>query len=235
MADFEIRDNDTSYSDYIVTDLDSGAEYDVSVTHYGAVDITPRSRKASVLPVLVLWIAVIIGMPIIFFTEKIWQYESAPIFFIIAWLVALVSFVFTVIPGAKDVKVSDKFKKVSGKLFSIFMYLILVFAAITYFTLGEENCDFLFIYVSPIMVYGVILYHVKDADLIVPLMEKLKIKKYSFVGVYIIQWLIICVIFYFAVMQLFGDVLGEFLAYVVCYMYVIWVDIKKLWLRKSLF
>lgn len=71
MADFEIRDNDTSYSDYIVTDLDSGAEYDVSVTHYGSVDVTPRSRKASVLPLLVLWIALSLACPSSFYRKNL--------------------------------------------------------------------------------------------------------------------------------------------------------------------
>lgn len=234
MADFEIRDNETSRSDFTVVNKDNGYEYDVSVTHYGYEVSRRSSGGGGGIPLALLWVASIIFMPIIFFTEKIYQYESAPVLYCIAYLVSLTVFLFTFFPGLKNKQLPIWLKKFISMAFPIFMYLILVFSAIIYFTLGNGNCDFLFIYICPIMVYGVILYHVRDFNLIPLMMEKLHVKKYSFIATYFLQWLAICVIFYYGIMMPFGDALGEFLIFILCYLYVILVDVKKFWLLKRL-
>lgn len=222
MPDFEVKDNDT------------GRTYNVNVTHYGSVDVHEKSDGGG-LPLGLLWIISLIGMPIIFFTEKIYQYESAPVLYIVSYLVSLVAFIFTFFPSIKEKKLPNWLKKLISMAFPIFMYTIFVFSGIIYFTLGDGNCDFIFIYIVPIMNYGLILYHVREAHLIYPMMCALKIKRYSFIGVYLLQWLAICVVFYFGIMTPFSDILGEFQVFIVCYMYIILVDVKKYWLRKRMY
>lgn len=232
MKEFEVQER--SDNDYTVTDKDSGDVYNVHLSHYGSPEINRVSSGGggSLLGLFaILWIASIIGMPIIFFTEKIYLYESAPVLYIIAYLCSLVSFIFTAFPEVKKYK-NEKLKKYSLMFIYIFNYILLVFSALVYFTQSKENSIFIFIYIMPLVGYLTIIYHIKDSHLIYPMMKTLKIKRYSFTGVYLVQWLIIAVIFYFLIMEPFGKVLGDFLMFIICYMYMILVDVKKLWLRK---
>ena len=222
MPDFEVKNTDT------------GQTYKATVNENGSIDVRETSSGGGGgLPLGLLWIAAIIGMPIIFFTEKIYQYEQAPVLYIVSYLVCLIAFLFTFFPGLKEKKLPTWLKKGISMAFPIFMYTIFVFSGIMYYTLGDGNCDFIFIYIAPIMTYGLILYHVRDAHLIYPMMYALKIKRYSFIGTYFLQWLAICVVFYFGIMMPFGNILGEFQLFIVCYMYIILVDVKRYLLRKG--
>ena len=103
MKEFEVQER--SDNDYTVTDKDSGDVYNVHLSHYGSPEINRVSSGGggSLLGLFaILWIASIIGMPIIFFTEKIYLYESAPVLYIIAYLCSLVSFILTAFPEVKN-------------------------------------------------------------------------------------------------------------------------------------
>lgn len=233
MKDYDVKDHGNN--DYTVTDKDSGDVYNVHLSHYGSPEVSRASSGGGGgLPGLfvLLWVASIIGMPIIFFTEKIYMYESAPVLYIIAYLCSLISFIFIFFPEVKKYK-NEKLKKYGLLFMYIFNYILLAFSTLVYFTQSKENSTFIFIYIMPLVAYLTIIYHVKDFHLIYPMMKKLKIERYSFLGVYVVQWLIIIVIFYFLIMEPFGKVLGDFLMFIICYMYMIFVDIKKLWIRKS--
>ena len=236
MKEYNVRE--TGDNDFRVTDKDTGTEYDVHLNHYGNHTVSKVDSAGGGglgLLIILVWIAWIFVMPVVFFTEKIYVMDSAPIFFVVTYLVVLGSFIFTFFPDVKKKKF-ERLKKYGFKCIYIINYLLLITSAIIYFTLGEGNSTFVFVYFMPIVSFILIGYHVKDFHLIPVMMERLKIKRYSFLLVYFLQWLIICAIFLYGILEPFGDFIGEFAAFIICYMYMIYVDIKKFILcRKAIF
>ena len=226
--------NDHGKNDYTVTNNSSGRSYDVHVNNDGSYNVSERSGGGG-LPILIFLPILVVAMPIIFFTQRLWEYGAAPVPFIASYIVCVIAFIFIFFPSVKEKSVSPKAKIWLSRSFSIILYLLFIFSAIIYFTLDKKDSQFLYVYIMPIVSYGLILYHVKDFHLIPPMMKALKIKRWSFIVVYLLQWLLLCVLFYFGIMETLGEILGDFLAYIICYMYMIFVDVKKFILHKKFY
>lgn len=233
MKEYDVKE--VSENDYQVTDKDNGETYNVHLNHYGSPDVSRASSTGGGGGLgcvsILIWIAYIFVMPVVFFTEKIYLQESAPIFFIAAYLVALVGFIYTFFPGVKKYKF-ERLKKYGPRFLYILNYLTLIFSAVLYFNLPEEDSTFLFIYIMPFVGFFTIFYHIKDFHLIPVMMKKMKIKRYSFTLIYFLQWLIICAIFLYGILEPFKDVIRDFASFIICYMYMIYVDIKKFFLYR---
>lgn len=234
----DIKNDDNTYdkSSYTVTNDNTQRSYKVDIYSNGNYNVTEVSTGNASLGILfaILWVALIFVMPIIFIKEKIYSFHGGMIPFILSYILILFPLVkiFT-----KKEKYANKFKallKVLKKPLVISIHLLFVFSAIIFLLIGNENHeqDIFFSYLGPIFGYTMIVYMVKDVDAIIPIMERLKINKYSIILTEFLEILVICIIVYYILMPIFGDLLGDFMAILLCYMFIFQVDLKLLLLRK---
>lgn len=224
MKEYDVKD--LGNNDYIVTDKDTKETYNVHLNHYGKHSISYGSGGGGGLGIVtvIIWIALVFVMPVIFFVEKIYTFPSGIVPFILAYLLVVFSFVWTFIPSSRELKF-PRLKRIIPKIFPWFLYLLLLFFTIMHFGTPKETSNLMYAYFMPIVGYSLIVYHIKDFNITCDIMIKLDRKKYSMTLIYIIQWLVICIIV-LGLMEIAKDFLGDFLMVILCYLYIILVDVK---------
>ena len=225
MKEYDVQDHGNN--DYTVTDKDTKQTYNVHLNHYGAHDVSTGGGGGGLGPLMLfIWIALIFVMPVIFFVEEIYMYPTGIVPFVLAYALVLFSFIYTFIPSAKELKF-PRLKRIIAKVYPWFLYLLLVFMGIMHFASNKENADYFYALLMPIVVYSLVIYHIRDFGITVTIMNKLNRKKYSMILIYIVQWLVICFII-LGLIEIAKDFLGDFLMVMTCYFYIILVDVKSI-------